>query len=351
MDAVTHTVCEAILVRSGEHGGGTTLSRVDLPSGTEVRLNAVGYDLNAIGYAASQDVVYGIGHHGHLIRITRSGDTTDLGFVRGVPRGDLALATAGAVVGGNLVVREDDRLFSIDITPSSRTFQTVVHIVRLRPEADGLDDFAVDPVDGLLYGISTTPFDRPAVVSVDPNSGAVHRVATPAGLPHGASHGAVVIDPARTMYVVNNEVGGRSRLYSVPYGEAATELASGPADDSTDAAGCLGVPTPPPPPPPPPLPPSPATTTPPPPPVVTTPPSPQPPAPTTPAPAVVPPRPPQSQRPVTTTTKHSSAPAAAPVVAPMSDEKTQQRHWALATVLLIVGGGAAAAGTRRARAR
>lgn len=349
MDAVTPTVCEAVLVRSGEHGGGTTLSRVNLPSGAEVRLSAVGYDLNAIGYSASQDLVYGIGHHGHLIRITRSGGTTDLGFVRGVPWGDLSEATAGAVVGSDLVVREDDRLFSIDITPSSPTFQRVVHEARMRPEADDVDDFAVDPVDGLLYGISTDLFDRPTIVSIDPNSGTVRRVRTPDGLPrHGGSYGGVVIDSARTMYALNNEVEGRSRLYAIPYGGAATEIASGPPDDSTDAAGCLGEPTPPPPPPPPPPP-----TTPPPPRAATAPAPPPPPAPvtTTPVPAAAPPRPPQPQRPVTTTTKHWSPPASMPVAAPMSNEKTQQRHWALATVLLIVGGGAAAGAARRARAR
>jgi len=348
-DAVTPTVCEALLVRTGEHGGGTTLSRVALPSGTETALPGAPGEMNALGYSPSQDLVYGIGHHGHVVRITRSGGVTDLGYPHGVPRDDLMLATAGAVVGGALVVRLDDRLFTIDVTPSSKAYLSVTRVVRMRPEADGLDDFAVDPVDGLLYGVNST-HGPPTVVSVDPGSGAVRIVATPAGLPHGSSYGAAVIDSSRTLYVLDNNDGHRSRLFAIPHGGPAHELTSAPPVGTSDAAGCLGMPTPPPPPPPPPPPTTTTTTTHPAPPP---PPSPAPPPPSpSPAPVVVPP-PPPSQRPVVvpTTAKPWTAPKVKPVAASDHEERTKQRRWALTTVLLLVGGGAATHAATRARGR
>ena len=247
-DAVTPTVCEAILVRTGEHGLGTTLSRVDLPSGVETVLHAVPYEMNALGYLSSQDLVYGVGAHGHVLRIDRSGGITDLGLPRGLPHDDLALATAGAVVNGALVLRLGDRLFTIDITQSSKTYLSVTRTVWMRPEADGVDDFAVDPVDGLLYGVNAT-HGPPVVVTVDPASGAVHTVATPAGLPHGSSYGAAVIDSSRTLYVLDNDDGHRSRLFAIPRGGVARELSSAAPVGSSDAAGCLAMPSPPPPPP------------------------------------------------------------------------------------------------------
>jgi hypothetical protein len=344
-------VCEAVLIRTGEHGGGTTLTRVDLPGGAETALPRAAYEMNALGYSSSQDLLYAIGNHGHVVRVTRSGAITDLGYPHGVPRDDLALATAGAVVGGSLVVRLDDRLFTVDVTPSSKTYLSVTRVVRMRPEADGLDDFAVDPVDGLLYGVNST-HGPPTVVSVDPGSGAVRTVATPAGLPHGSSYGAAVIDSSRTLYVLDNNDGQRSRLFAVPRGGAAKELTSGAPVGSSDAAGCLGQPAPPPPPPPPPPPTT--TTTTPPPPARVAPPAPPPPPPSpTPAPVVVPP-PPVPQRPVVapTTTKKGSPPVVTPVAqAADHQERDKERRWALTTVILLVGGGAATHAASRARHR
>jgi hypothetical protein len=343
-------VCEAILVRTGEHGIGTTLSGVTLPSGAERVLHAAPVELNALGYVSSQDLVYGIGDHGHLFRIDRSGGIKDLGYPQGVPRGDLALATAGAAMGGTLVVRLDDRLFTIDVAPSSRTYLSVTRVVRMRPEADGLDDFAVDPVDGLFYGVNAT-HGRPSVVSIDPSSGAVRVVATPAGLPtHGSSYGAAVIDSSRTLYVLDNDDSHRSRLFAIPRGGPAREVSSAPAVGSSDAAGCLGMPTPPPPPPPPPRSTTPA---PPPPPQPTTTTPPPPPPPTTTTRAVVIPPPPPPQRPVVVTPKPKpwTAPQATPVAAADHEERTKERRWALTAVILLVGGGAATHAAARARHR
>lgn len=353
-DAVTPTVCEAILVRTGEHGIGTTLSSVSLPGGAERVLHSAPIELNAVGYVSSQDLVYGIGDHGHLYRIDRSGGIRDLGYPAGVPRGGLALATAGAALGGTLVVRLDDRLLTIDVAPSSRTYLSVTRVVRMRPGADGLDDFAVDPVDGLFYGVNAT-HGRPTVVSVDPSSGTVRVVATPDGLPaHGSSYGAAVIDSSRTLYVLDNDDGHRSRLFAIPRGGPAREVSSGPAVGTSDAAGCLGMPTPPPPPPPPP-PPRLKTTTPPPPTTTTTtttpPPPPPPPSPAPTSAVVVPP--PSPQRPVVVPTKAKPWTAAQvrPAAAANHEERTKQRRWALTAVILLVGGGAATHAAARARHR
>ena len=342
------TDCIAFEVQTGEQGRQFTLMRVDLHSGTAVPLHGLDYEVNAIGYARSQDLVYGIGNGGHVITIDRAGTVADRGPVRGVPLGELASATAGAAAADKLYVRVDDRLSTIDIAPKSPTYLGVVHTARMRPApaAQGVDDFAVDDTDGLLYGVSTSLGSAAAIVSIDPASGAV-RVGDSAGLPRRSSYGSAVLDSGRTLYVIINEFDRRSRLYAVPHGGTATEVASWPAAKTTDAAGCLNQPTP-------------APT-----PTVPAPPRAEHPqrsaAPALPPPAPVPARPtlPPAANPVLPAppappVRARTASASVPrVVAARSSgaEVTKQRRWALAAAILILGGGAASACAARARGR
>ena len=350
------TNCVALEVRTAEWGGGpSTLSRVDLTAGTSSTVTQLGSSVNAIGYAPQQNQVYGIAGRGggHLVRISTQGTVSDLGQVRGAG-GRLGDAVAGAVLGGDLYVRADEKLFAIDVDPSSGQFGAVARSVPLRPEwlADDVDDIAVDTANGLLYGVRDG-----AVVSIDPDSGAVRIVRVVPGLPGWADFGSVVLS-GQTMYAIADDVSGQSRLYRIPLDSAdpAALEASWPAAAVTDLAGCLATAAPPTTPPTPP----PSTTThqPPPPPRTTTtirkavpalviPPT------TTLAPptTTVPPRPPLPP----VLPKPTSAPAVLPkaqlAAQPSPEERNTERRWALTTVVIVFGGGAVAARRASARAR
>ena len=351
------TNCVALEVRTADGGGGgSSLVRLDLDTGSSVPVTQLGGEINAIGYAPQQNLVYGIatGHGGHLVRISTQGSLSDLGQVRGAG-GRLGDAVAGAVLGGDLYVRADGWLIAVGVDPSNGDFGAVARQVPVHPQwlADDVDDFAVDTSNGLLYGLQGD-----SVVSIDPGSGAVRVVTQVRGLPGWASFGSVVLS-GQSMYAIADDVFGQSRLYRIPLDGTgpAIQLASWSAADVTDMAGCLVTAAPPTsPPPPPPV----TTHRPPPPPPTTPPPS------TTPKPVPAQVIPPTTTVPPTTTTVPAPSPTPPPPVPtsaavalpqarllaqPSDTERSTQRRWALTTVVLIFGGSAAAARTARARAR
>ncbi|HEY0697973.1 MAG TPA: hypothetical protein VGD43_09200 [Micromonospora sp.] len=273
-------------VRSSHLGGPSTLLRVTLPSGTAVPVRKLDHHVNAIGYAVGQHRVYGIatrtgllpiGRKTQVVTLDAEGRMVELGPVRGtgpvpVPADGLADATAGAVAGARLHLRDGGSLYTVDVNPASPSYLGILRRVRLFPAhpARTVDDFAANPTDGLLYGVASTHGGQ--IVRIDPTTGRVRTVPAPRGLPNGSRYGSVVLD-GRTLYVTNNRVGHHSRLYRLALDGSGTvtELATGPASATSDAAGCLTVAAPPapspspspapstPPPPVPPRPPAPAT--------------------------------------------------------------------------------------------
>jgi hypothetical protein len=352
------TNCVAFEVRTAEWGGGSsTLLRVDLTAGSSSTVTQLGYQVNAIGYAGQQNLVYGIATRGggRLVRISTQGMLSDLGQVRGAG-GRLADAVAGAVLGGDLYVRSNGSLYAIGVDPSSGDFAAVARVVPLRPEwlADNVDDFAVDAANGLLYGLQGDVGESASMVSIDPNSGVVREARPVQGLPGWASYGSVVLS-GQLMYAIADDVFGQSRLYRIPLDGSgpALQLATWSAASVTDMAGCLATPAPP--------------TTPPPPPTTTNRPPPPPPATTTPKPVPAQVIPPVSTIAPTATTLPPPTPTLPPTPVPTSprvalpqakllaqpseEERNTERRWALTTVVIIFGGGAVAARRASARAR
>ncbi|MEA5364540.1 hypothetical protein VA596_33770 [Amycolatopsis sp., V23-08] len=382
--------CTILQAENVRGGAPTTLRLLSLPSGLTKRLTEVGYWINAMGYSAAQDAVYGVAdgtragryHDGaHAVRISRDGDVTDLGVVgKAGPRrpvwSQVTGATAGAIAGNHWYVRQNSDLYTVDIDPESDDYVRVVHRTSLRPVAlaNGVDDFAYDPADGLFYGVSTSSRGDNAVVTLDPATG---KVAVVPGLrfPDGGAYGSVVLGPG-VIYATANRAGHRSVTYRLPRDGStpAVELSSGPALASGDAAGCYTEATPPPPPPPPPTTtpstPPPPTTTPTPTPEPTPTPSPSPtPTPTTPAPEPPPPsQPPPVEEPVAVAPapipapapREEPTPAASPPTTPHArpTEKPkpvaqdtgirteEKRRWGLTTLILVLGAGAVAAARR-----
>jgi hypothetical protein len=95
------------------------LLRVDTGTGARTELAALGYRVDAIGYASQQNLVYGIatrddgrwfGDGGDLVSISPQGALVDLGPVRGA-FGGLSDASAGAVIGSQLYLRRRAAVF------------------------------------------------------------------------------------------------------------------------------------------------------------------------------------------------------------------------------------------------
>ncbi len=391
--------CTILQAENEREGAPTTLRLLALPAGTTRRLTEAGYWINAMGYSAAQDVVYGVadgtragryGHGAHAVRIDAAGVVTDLGVIgrAGARRPVWSLvtgATAGAIDGDRWYVRQGSDLYTVDIDPAGADYLRVVHRTPLRPVslAVDVDDFAVDPADGLLYGVSAATHGDSPVVTLDPATGVV-AVVPGLAFPRGGAYGAVVLAPG-AIYATANEDGQRSVTYRLPRDGSgqAVEVASGPPLVSSDAAGCYTEAAPPPPPsstsPSPTPSPNPPTPSPNPPTPSPNPPTPSPNPPTpSPTPAPEPPPPPQpppverpaavpppvpTPSPVVVTpppsTPEPPPPSPSPLVRPAKKAQVkpsdtgkrtrEKRRWGLTALILVLGGGAGAAHVRRHR--
>jgi hypothetical protein len=331
--------CDAFEVYTPKHGSSSTVVRLDLPSATATAVTKFGNEVNAIGYSPGQNLLYGVSTRSQVITINRAGVSTDRGKVHGI--GD---ATAGAISGSTLYLRDGTKLVNLDIDPASPTYLKVVKTKWLSWFAD-VDDWDFGS-DALLYGVTSNG----TVVSVDPVRGKVRPIARPEALHHG-TYGAVLMAPGRILYAIANRVHGKSRLYRIPLGapETAAEIAAFEPADTTDAAGCMPAPPvieppapPPPVPAPPPVAPRPA------PPVTrpvadTTTPAP----PTVPAPVVVPP--PAPPNPPAPTSRKKPLPEPKPAAARVPPDTEKKRRVALTTLIIILGAGAAVGAAVRNR--
>jgi len=374
--------CEILFVRSSGHNSLSRLSQVSLPSGDVTDLGGLDYQVNALGYSQSQDVAYGIASRDrngwllrrpHLVSIDRRGSVADLGPVR-EGAGGIADPTAGALAGSRLYLRDNHRLFTLDVDPGSSTYKKVSRVVRPSPIwlTMSVDDFAYS--DGLLFGISTFGLSA-KLVSIDPRTGVSKIVTTVPGVPSTDSYTSVVMLDSRTVAAIHTGYGQRTRVFRIGFDGSSTELASWAAVSGSDAAGCLKQAPPPPPPPPLPSPPPPPRPTP----TPTSKPSPTP----TPAPQPTPrsaPTPTPSPRPLRTPTPTPTPrqelpppppepPTPTPLprpprpgpseitiapqvaVTPEPADRTVQvlRRWSMATLLVVLTGGAAMAAQRRMR--
>jgi hypothetical protein len=342
--------CAALQVEAGGGDGPSTLLQVDLQTGATTTIATLEYRLNAVGYVASQDLVYGISSTGRIIGVDRRGTTTDLGKL---PRWEMKHAVAGTISGDRFYVRSAGAIYTLDVNPSSPTYLDVLDMSWLWPIDFGVtvDDFDVNPADGLLYGISTHPWGHAEVVTLDPGNGKVRALHPSIDLPNGTGYGAAVFGRDGALYATNNNEHGRSVLYRITLDGTVTEVASREAVREIDAAGCLAeappATTPPSPSPPSPSPsPKPPVVVPPPVVITTTPPA-------GPAPVVVPPE-------ITTTTTTTTVPPPSRkaqqierppegVALEPSNRVRDLRRWSLTVLLLVLGAGALATRTATRR--
>ncbi|RSN56253.1 serine protease [Amycolatopsis sp. WAC 04182] len=374
MAARAAEACLMVQAETESHGK-SKLRWLDAGSGTTSRVTEPGYRLNALGYSATRNLVFGVAEGlsrgAHAVTIDRDGKAQDLGpITRAGNRlplwSPVAGVTAGAIGGNSWYLLRNGTLYTVDLTPGER-YLRVIRTVFLRPItlAHDVNDFAYH--NGLLYGVSTTWRGKGAVITIDPASGKV-REAEDARFPPADVYGSVVLGRDGALYATANRIGGRSVLYRLDRGGQVTVVRSGPPLAGSDAAGCLTAPEPPKPEPPKPTPtptqtptpsptpsrtssPSPSST---PSPSPSSSPSPSPtPSPTpssspapTPAPQVVPPPAPAPKP------SRSAAPRERKEEAAETDSLArtkEKRRWGLTALVLILGGGAAAGAVRRGR--
>ncbi|SDI34704.1 hypothetical protein SAMN05192558_107246 [Actinokineospora alba] len=340
--AAAPAVCVALQVQ-GAGGGLSALARVELPSGRVTPVADLGFRVNAIGYAAKQDVAYGLASHGrsgalsgggHVVTIGRDGKITDRGPLRSP--GQALGATAGAVSGTRWYLRSGLTLSVVDVDPASRTYLTVVSTVSLRSPglAQTVDDFDLGP-DGLLHGVAT----QGRLVTINPADGEVREIES-ANLGGGRGYGAAVTGPDGMLYVLGEHVRGRSTWFRVSLRSPSSveTIVSPTSMDHTDAAGCLrpgAVPVPPAPA----VPPRPAPRSTPTAAIPATPTVPAPPASS--APVMAPPTNPAPSR------KRYKTATTVPRAENALDRTEEKRRWGLAVLVLILAGGAGA--VRRTR--
>lgn len=362
------STCTVLLVRNLSPDGASRIARIELPAASTTGLPSPPQHLDALGYADAQALTYGVTRSGAAVTIDRDGRTTDRGAIRlgdpPVQWNGLGRATAGTVVGDRWYVLQDGILYTVDISSRRRTYLAVLRAIALAPvELSAIGDFAVDPRDGSLYGVSVSEQGDVTAVRIDIDSGTISPDRD-VQLPGADAFGSMAIGPDGSRYLLAD--GARaSTLYRLPAGESGgvTEIGTGPPSSTSDMAGCLGPPRPPGRPPPsapsPPRPPPPA-------------PSPTKPAPRTSAPRPVPlvPSPASSTPPSTTPSDKPSPPttATAPVsVAPpmrppppwpgkqennvqaANSDTAKKRRWALTVLLLVIGGAAVARAAGRSR--
>ncbi|MFC5288940.1 DUF6923 family protein [Actinokineospora guangxiensis] len=262
-----HPSCQALRVTATGEDSLSTAYRVDLATGRATRLGTLAVQVDAIGYHHGQRLVYGVAG-ARLVSLTLDGALTDHGPVPGFDG-----ASAGAVLGDRLLVRDGRHLRAIAVDPAAADFATVVGSTRLHPAelARTVDDF--DARGGALYGVTTHVPYYGRVVSIDPATGSVSAVDGPR-LPGGRSYGSAALGPDGALFAASNTTAEhdwherdeplRSRLTRLAPGPnaAAEEIAAWPAATRTDMTGCLGTTQPPIPtnPPTPPIPTNPPTT-------------------------------------------------------------------------------------------
>lgn len=213
---------------------GHTLAQLDERAGRAKVVGTFPVQVNAMDYAPSQGRFYGVASYpdgSHLVAIDAPGALVDLGPA---PPGT-GDAYAGAITDGRWYLRALGDLVVVDIDAHSPSYLDVIARRPLDHTVD-LGDWAVNPTNGLLYGIDATGPDPGRLTTVNPATGHV-TVAALTNVPGAQPYGAVVLDASGVLHALRNADG---RMFHVPLADPgnATWTWLGLAARTTDAAGC-----------------------------------------------------------------------------------------------------------------
>ncbi len=226
-----------------------TLTRVDQETGALTAVGEGGLVANALGHNPQDDYLYGIDRNAphHVVRVSAGGDEFDLGPARGAPASWELTFVGTFLANGHYLVLGDNAparasrgtvpgtWAEIDVTSASpEVIRTFSH-----PSIgnNDLQDIALNPVDGDLYGHSIT---RHRIVRINPTTGAATGIGPTFTRP--ANAGSSFFDSFGRMWLYGSgrTVGAQDTLYRIDHvGRHEPEVvAQGPAVTNSDGASC-----------------------------------------------------------------------------------------------------------------
>ncbi|MEV6104418.1 GEVED domain-containing protein [Streptomyces sp. NPDC051940] len=225
--------------------GESDLYELDLSAGTQTMADTDTMG-PSIGYSRLDGAVVGIAANGTLSRWDPSTGETVYIKVSGWPTGQLSgLNSAANSVDGTLLYTRDygtSRLFTIDIDPTSPTYGSVVATVATT-DVGNVADWAVNPVDGYLYGV----LNDGSLRRLNPATGAITNLGVK--VPAAQGYGGVYFDDLGNFFAVNNPTGviyqfdltTSTAADPITAAEVKTPQRAGQTNPTTgnDAAGCL----------------------------------------------------------------------------------------------------------------
>jgi uncharacterized repeat protein (TIGR01451 family) len=226
-----------------------TLMRVDQSTGDLTPIGNGGLVANALGHNPEDDYLYGIDRnapHG-LVRVSADGDELDLGTAIGAPTSWELTYVGTFLPNGHYLVLGDNTPattphgtvpgtwaeIDVSVTPPGvvRTFS--------HPSIgnNDLQDVALNPVDGELYGHSST---RNRIVRINPTTGAATAVGPT--FPAPANAGSVFFDSFGRLWLYGSgdTLGNQDTLYRIDEVgvDAPQVVAQGPEVTNSDGASC-----------------------------------------------------------------------------------------------------------------
>ncbi|GEM_PF-1041910 len=210
-----------------------TLHRVDKASNPfdyPALGSAAGYAYNAIGFNPVDGFLYAIPYNSNnLIRIDANGTYTDLGAVAGLPSGTYVAGEIDNL--GNYYVKvgsaASNVMYKIDIPSRTATAITL-------DKTFLAGDFAFNPIDGLLYGVQTTPAAGAGkLLSINPATGAVNVIGS-----SNSPNNFTAMFGSSTGETFGIGISGGFYQFNLITGERVL-IANSPAGSAADGAHCV----------------------------------------------------------------------------------------------------------------
>ena len=197
---------------------------IDLVTGTDGGGVADNYnaELNAGGYNLTDDRIWGNAFNGKLFAavkdaVTGAWTVQTTGVIPGLPTGgpddEGGLFTGDVNAAGELImysgVGGSQDVYVVDVNPGSATYLTVIRTFKVNLGASvTMYDWALNPIDGKLYGVSGYNGN---LYQVDPATGTSVNLGA-SGAPAGSFYGAVYFDDRGFFYASSNSTGNIYRI-------------------------------------------------------------------------------------------------------------------------------------------
>ncbi len=196
---------------------------------------ATGIEINNLGFRFTDGLLYGLeltsGGNVQVVQIDATGSVVGLGRPAGLPAGPRFDAGDVSPDGTTMYITSNNQaLYSLDLTQLPTL--PAVTSVSVSGAAGFVFDWAVSPVDGMLYGGDSTSGQ---LAMIDPATGSRTDVNL-AGLPSGSGYGGAWFDAAGTLFLYQNS----GVIYEIDLsGPTVVSTQTGPGASRNDGAACI----------------------------------------------------------------------------------------------------------------